>query len=100
MGGQINKQPRQSLANQGNSPLKPLNLSRKGIILASLLNLDATEQNAAKEALAVWWVGQSIEKFKKLNKLFTEAAKGLPFCFLKRFLKWGIDSFYPRFLYL
>jgi hypothetical protein len=32
--------------------------------------------------------------------LFTEAAKGLPFCFLKRFLKCGIDSFYPRFLYL
>jgi len=53
MGGQINKQPRQSLANQGTSPLKPLNHSRKGIILASLLNLDATEQNAAKEALAV-----------------------------------------------
>ena len=83
MDGQINKQPRQSLANQGNSLLNPLNHSRKGIILAPQLNLDATEQNAAKEASAVWWVGQSIDKFKKLNKSFTEAAKGLPFCFLK-----------------
>jgi|GEM_PF-2981035 hypothetical protein len=53
MDGQINKQPRQSLANQGNSLLNPLNHSRKGIILAPQLKLDATEQNAAKEASAV-----------------------------------------------